>query len=275
MHHYRRFVALFSALLLVLSLGAGSVFAQEGDGDAAPNTLEEITGTDEFYNQTVTFEGFVNELVNSSILVVGENAALDDDRVLVVDNSSRPFPLRVTKGARVLITGTVVPSLDVFQADPSTITVAIDNGDEGAMVETVPETNADDMAEGEGDMAEATEAADMAEGEGDAVEIDASPTPMSLSDGGDLEAEATEEGDMAEGDMAEATEEADMAEGEGDIAEATEEADMAEGEGDTEMLEGIRSPLRFIYNGELIDDFNNFTIVIIDSIEVLEGPDSQ
>src|SRR5690606_35816341 len=59
-----------------------------------------------------TFEGVVTEMVNIRAFVLGEGAALDDDQVLVLNNSGQEFSIELTRDARVQVTGTIYPAWD-------------------------------------------------------------------------------------------------------------------------------------------------------------------
>lgn len=80
--------------------------------EVEPN-LEIVTADPaSFYGQEVTFEGVVTELVNIRAFVLGEGAALDDDQVLVLNNSGQEFSIELTRDARVQVTGTIYPAWD-------------------------------------------------------------------------------------------------------------------------------------------------------------------
>lgn len=80
--------------------------------EGEPN-LESVTSDPaSYYGQEVTFEGVVTELVNVRSFVLGEGAALDDDQVLVLNNSGHEFSLELTRDARVRVTGTIYPAWD-------------------------------------------------------------------------------------------------------------------------------------------------------------------
>ncbi|MFN8528241.1 MAG: hypothetical protein U0670_06495 [Anaerolineae bacterium] len=98
-----------------VDMGATQEAAQPGDMSGAANgattTLEDLTADPTtFFGQQVTLEGVVSNLVNPAALVLGEGVALDDDQVLVINTSGQPFDIRLTDGARFLVTGTVYPS---------------------------------------------------------------------------------------------------------------------------------------------------------------------
>lgn len=80
--------------------------------EVEPN-LEIVTADPaSFYGQEVTFEGVVTEMVNIRAFVLGEGAALDDDQVLVLNNSGQEFSIELTRDARVQVTGTIYPAWD-------------------------------------------------------------------------------------------------------------------------------------------------------------------
>lgn len=110
------------SLLLVLAIGLfsfGAVAAQ--DATATPETgnvevittLEDLTAnSDNYVGQSVTVEGVIEELINVRTFVLGEGAALDDDKVLVINNSGREFDLNITKDQQLRLEATVYPSID-------------------------------------------------------------------------------------------------------------------------------------------------------------------
>lgn len=74
--------------------------------------LEAVTSDSEnWYGQIVTLEGTVQDFVNARIFAVGEDALLDSDQVLVVNNSTIALPPEVMEGARIRVTGRIHPSL--------------------------------------------------------------------------------------------------------------------------------------------------------------------
>lgn len=75
-------------------------------------TIESVTSeSDEYYGEIVTLEGEIGEFVNSRIFALGESAAIDNDLVLVVNNSSETFDPRIMAEAHVIVTGRVHPSV--------------------------------------------------------------------------------------------------------------------------------------------------------------------
>lgn len=80
--------------------------------DGVP-TLELVTSEPaSFYGQELTLDGVVSELVNIRSFVLGEGAALDDDQVLVLNNSGQEFSIDLTRDASVQVTGTIYPAWD-------------------------------------------------------------------------------------------------------------------------------------------------------------------
>jgi len=73
--------------------------------------LETITADPTlFVGQYVQLEGFVENLVNVRAFVLGEAAALDNDQILIINNSGDEFDIRLSEGARFLVTGRVYNS---------------------------------------------------------------------------------------------------------------------------------------------------------------------
>jgi hypothetical protein len=82
----------------------------EGEVIEGP-TLESVTADPgAVYGQEVTLEGVLAEFVNVRTFVLSEGAALDDDKVLVINNTPIEFDPSLVAGERVQITGIVMPS---------------------------------------------------------------------------------------------------------------------------------------------------------------------
>lgn len=110
--------------------------------DAATTTLEDLTADPTpFFGQQVTLEGVVSNLVNPAALVLGEGVALDDDQVLVINTSGQPFDIRLTDGARFLVTGTVYPSF----ADGGVTQLIAALAESGMMTDTSANAQATDV----------------------------------------------------------------------------------------------------------------------------------
>jgi hypothetical protein len=87
----------------------GVVVVAQDDGA----TLESVTADSESYlGQEVTLEGIVVEFVNARTFVLGEDAALDSDRVLVINNTDHELDLRIVREQQLRVTGTVVDSYE-------------------------------------------------------------------------------------------------------------------------------------------------------------------
>lgn len=178
--------AIVMIIICAITFFLFQMVAMAQDEPEAPNTLEEVASFPaDFYEQSVTFNAYVSEFLNSGIFVAGENAVFDNDMVLVINNSGEAFPLYVTKGAQVQITGQVHPSLEFMEQERRRNMAA----------EAVEDTDVD-------------------------TEV---PTPVPLE------------------------------------------------EQDLEPLDGMGiAELQFIYDGHLNDFYNNFTIIVVDSIEHVE-----
>lgn len=82
--------------------------------------LEGVTGDPgSFWGQTITFEGVLVEYINPYSFVMGEGAALDDDRVLVINDTGMPLPANLIRGERIRVTGIVLPGIDARDNDPN------------------------------------------------------------------------------------------------------------------------------------------------------------
>jgi len=89
---------------------AEGVVPAEGEVIEGP-TLESVTADPgAVYGQEVTLEGVLAEFVNVRTFVLSEGAALDDDKVLVINNTPIEFDPTLVTGERVRITGVVMPS---------------------------------------------------------------------------------------------------------------------------------------------------------------------
>lgn len=100
--------------LTVVALSMFWVASAQDDSMRLVTTLEELTAeSSEFYGETVTLEGTIMEFVNSSSFVLGEDAAIDDDRILVLNNSGEMLPIELFRGDFVVVTGIVHSSLEV------------------------------------------------------------------------------------------------------------------------------------------------------------------
>lgn len=113
---FRKSIITVVAVLMLASLSFAAVAQDTVVGGTV--TLEEVTANSaDYYGQTVTLEGVLIEFVNVSSFVLGEDALLDDDRVLVINNSGNYFSRDIFRGDRVVITGVVHPSLEARTAE--------------------------------------------------------------------------------------------------------------------------------------------------------------
>jgi hypothetical protein len=93
----------------------------EVEGMVVPEgSLETVTGDSApWYGQVVTLEGEIGDFISTRMFTLGEGAALDNDQVLVVNNSTHTFPPEVMEHARIRVTGRIHPSLEaVNQGTP-------------------------------------------------------------------------------------------------------------------------------------------------------------
>ena len=110
---------MFNKLLSMLfvtavMLSALWIVSAQDDTMTLVTTLEELTADSaEFYGETVSLEGTIVEFVNSSSFVIGEDAAIDDDRILVLNNSGEVLPIQLFRGEFIVVTGVVHGSLEV------------------------------------------------------------------------------------------------------------------------------------------------------------------
>ncbi|QPC81793.1 hypothetical protein G4Y79_19180 [Phototrophicus methaneseepsis] len=280
-------------MVAVLAFSMVGVVAVQAQDEVEGPTLESVTGTEDYYGQNVTLEGQVREFLGSRIFVLSEGAALDDDAVLVINMGSEEIDLSVVKGTRVSLSGTVQPSLNYITDNELTAPVytPADDVDMGTDVDMEPTADmAMEMtATPEGDMAvEPTAEGDMAvepTTEGDMAVEPTAEGDMAVEPTaeGDMAVEPTTEGDMAveptaEGDMAvEPTAEGDMAvepttEGEMDVTATPvpeTDTDMGEDMGETDGMMSVPDAVNFYYAGNLPDDYDSYTVLIIDSASVI------
>lgn len=183
----------FICALLFFVLGTASL-AQDAppieDDEADGATLESVTADPaSFYGQQVTLQGVVAEFINARAFVFGEGAVLDNDQVIVINNSPQEFDLRLTLDRRVQLTGTVLPAVQdngfeqlqnagmihpvMMSGQPTGTDNTMNNTD------TMPEATTEaDMAATP--MAEGTTEADMTDDD-DTVQATLEPTSVSES----------------------------------------------------------------------------------------------
>jgi hypothetical protein len=237
--------------ILTLAI-AGFVFAQDNAqsledalANATETTIQEVTdNSNEFYGEFVTMDGEIGEFVNSYAFALGQSAAIDNDLVLVVNQSGEPFPPEIMTEARVTVTGRVHPSLIAVEEGAQTDFGGIFTGD----------TAVEDTIEAAGE--EVAEEVDE--------EIDEELEEEQMEDSGmseeeaEAQAEATEEGDEM---MDEANEEANndnVPEGDADEAPA-----MAAEGGNVNMVQ-------YVQEGNFPEGFENYTIIEIHSVDQVQ-----
>jgi hypothetical protein len=99
-------------VLIVALLSFGVVVAQDATQQATAGANEFTVGDlvankDQYYGQTVTTEGTIEDLVNIRAFVLGDGAALGDNQILVINNSNENFDLAIKNDQRVRLTGTL------------------------------------------------------------------------------------------------------------------------------------------------------------------------
>jgi hypothetical protein len=151
---------LTAGLASMLILG-GAALAQDAATPAVPAegevieglTLESITADPgAVYGQEVTLEGVLTEFINVRTFVLSEGAALDDDKVLVINSTPIEFDPTLVTGERVRITGVVMPSYNeggfeqvianfrdlIMPAPADTTSLEATPADGAVVVETTP-----------------------------------------------------------------------------------------------------------------------------------------
>ncbi len=105
---------LFASVCMAACLMFGAVaYAQDAtpEATAGPLTLGDVTGGNaaNYYGQTVTVDGNVDELVNIRSFLLG-GGGLNNPQVLVLNNSGHEFDIGLSTDANVRVTGTIYPS---------------------------------------------------------------------------------------------------------------------------------------------------------------------
>lgn len=106
---------------LMLVVMGGAALAQDAQPmTGMPSTLEEVAAdSPSFWGQTVMLEGMIAEFISTNIFVLHEGEAVDDDAVLVINNSGQPLPNSYIKGQAIIISGRILPSFAEITADPA------------------------------------------------------------------------------------------------------------------------------------------------------------
>ena len=243
-------------LMLVLALMTVPALAQEATPDttmqedrtptleelqsmAVDGTIQSVTSnSDEYYGEVVTLEGEIGEFVNSYAFALGEGAAIDNDLVLVVNQSGEPFPQEIMVEAYVRVTGRVHPSLIAVEEGAQTDFGGIFTGD-SAVEDTVEAAGEEIVQEVEEEADE--EALDDTMGE----------------EAAEATAEAMEEGDEI-----------------GDDDMDTETDETTNGDGDEQPAVAARggnvNMVQYVQEGNFPEGFENYTIIEIFSVESVE-----
>lgn len=105
--------AIFIIVLLV-AIFSGAVFAQETpltEDMLVQTTLEDVTADSSiFYERTVALQGFVEYFLSTNVFVLHEAAALDDDKVIVINNTDIFIADFLRAGDELVVRGIVHPS---------------------------------------------------------------------------------------------------------------------------------------------------------------------
>ncbi|MCC6616374.1 MAG: hypothetical protein IT320_23070 [Anaerolineae bacterium] len=270
---------MFVTLIAVLLVGA-LVMPVNAQEPPATTTLEEVTADSaSFYGSEVTIEGLVETFLNVNMFVLSEGAALDDDRVLVINNSGQPFPADVVVGAHVLVTGVIHPSRGEYHEGGMTV----ETTPEGAIPPTVDPnliTTPDTAMEATPDaaMEPTAEGAEMATPDPALATPDTAmePTVDTSMVTPDTAMEPTVEGaEMVTPDAAMATPDTAM-EPTMDTSMVTPET-MATPAGDTGMTPQIDA-LSFFYTypQDHLDGYNDYTILVVTGVQAVTiQPDTE
>lgn len=106
-------------LLVLLFVGSFSVMvaAQEEQTEDTEPTLESVAADSaSYYGQEITLEGIIQDYLSPHVFVLGEDALIDNDQVLVINRSGQVFSPQLMQNSRVLVTGTIQPSRDAWEA---------------------------------------------------------------------------------------------------------------------------------------------------------------
>ena len=109
----KKFIVVLMALTALLSVPF-AIGAQEATPELVPVTAGDLVGDPGLYvGQTVIIEDTISEYINPQSFLLGEDAAIGEARVLVVNTSGQPLPFTMFAGDRVVVTGVVHPSLQM------------------------------------------------------------------------------------------------------------------------------------------------------------------
>lgn len=149
-------------LSTLLVLGSLLFVVSAQDTSEMDATLEEVTSDSaSFYGQTITLNGVIIEYLNASSFVLGEDATIDDDRVLVLNNSGDVFPPELFVGEHVTLTGVVYASIQAYDENLAAEDTVDDvAGDVNTMEDTEDATDNAEPLEGAEDRSQLDESID-------------------------------------------------------------------------------------------------------------------
>jgi hypothetical protein len=109
----RKFIVALLAIAALFSLPF-AIAAQDAAPELVPVTVGDLVRDPGLYvGQTVIIEDTISEYINPQSFLLGEDAAIGEARVLVVNTSGHPLPFTMFAGDRVVVTGVVHPSLQM------------------------------------------------------------------------------------------------------------------------------------------------------------------
>ena len=108
------FACVLALVVGLLSFGAAA--AQSSTPEPTPEgelALSDVIGNKaQYYGQQIIVEGTIEQLVNVDAFVVGDQAALNDHQLLVINDSGQPFDLGIKQDQKVRLIGTLYPSFN-------------------------------------------------------------------------------------------------------------------------------------------------------------------
>jgi hypothetical protein len=251
----KKFMLALLAIAAILSLPF-VIAAQDATPELVPVTAGDLVGDPGLYvGQTVIIEDTISEYINPQSFLLGEDAAIGEARVLVVNTSGQPLPFTMFAGDRVVVTGVVHPSLQM-RLDNGEVTLPEDRlaFRQGY---TSPDMDMDGMGDTTDDILPTLDAA--ATDDPDAVAtvdaavatIDPNATvdPAATTDGS-MEMTATPEGSM------------DMTATPEGSTDMTTDMDMS---GD--MTGGNMEAVDFFYGGGFPERLDGYLIIEVSNIE--------
>lgn len=245
--------------------------ASEVFGMATDATIEEVTGDHEtYYGTVVTLDGYVAEFISSNIFVLDEEATLDNDKVLVVNNSSYTLPPEIMKDAHLNITGLVHPSMaetadGVVDNAPSLFVmgdVDMDSDVDTDMDVDTDTSNVEATATVDNVNTTSEDMVTPSEGNDTDTETDVEATPM---DGSDTESNTEMTATPMDSSDTESDTEIDAT-----PMDSVTESDTSTMGNQVVMMRSRPNLVQFVQQGYLPDDFDAYTIIEIVNWENVE-----